>query len=226
MTECTMNREKDFRKSVKNHKMTIVKDDGVYRHLQFKTAGTNHCYFDLITVPQKLIITGDCGTWAFSRVEDMFKFFRTDESNFFYKKGKLHINAGYWSEKLLCHDRHGEPSQFCEDEFKSMVKTYFKENAPYYFEDLRGKKLKEKLSEVWEEIEMDVLGAENEYDAYRYLERFRHGNFRFQDAWEMRFRKASWGYIWNLYAIVWAIAKYDKFKTVSVTASIKPKADG
>lgn len=72
------------------HKMTVHMDNGVYRHLQFSTPGTNCYRYDLVTWPGYLSVTGDMGTWTFSRLHDMFEFFG----------GELGINTGYWAEKL------------------------------------------------------------------------------------------------------------------------------
>ena len=83
-----------FIKDVANHQMTVARNDGIYRHLKFRsTARGWNQWFDLITWPGVLTIHGDMGTWTFSRVEDMFTFFRSRDS-------ELRINADYWAEKL------------------------------------------------------------------------------------------------------------------------------
>lgn len=43
---CTVDR---FLKDAENHKMTVVRDDGVYRHLRFMKPETTSYWFDLIT---------------------------------------------------------------------------------------------------------------------------------------------------------------------------------
>src|ERR1700722_10858892 len=96
MRECT---EAQFLKDVANHKMTVLLDSGIYRHVEFKKPGRCDMWFDLITWPGCLTVRGDMGTWTFARVEDMFKFFRSNPN-------KLEINADYWSEKL-CTGVHG-----------------------------------------------------------------------------------------------------------------------
>lgn len=44
---------------LKNHKMTVLLDCGEYRHLRFKNPKTNNQYFDVITSPSRVIVTGD-----------------------------------------------------------------------------------------------------------------------------------------------------------------------
>lgn len=59
-----------------NHTMKIHRDDGIYRHLEFSRNGSNSYRFDLVTWPGYLCVTGDMGTWTFSRIADMFDFSR------------------------------------------------------------------------------------------------------------------------------------------------------
>jgi hypothetical protein len=44
------------------------------------------------------------GSWMFSRIEDMFHFFRIKLGHFGYGEKGLYINPGYWSKKLLAVD--------------------------------------------------------------------------------------------------------------------------
>lgn len=81
----------DFLNDVKNHELIIHKDDGIYRHITLRDPKTINLLFNITTFPDYLVITGDMGTITFSRVDDMFKFFRNDE---------LNINPNYWAEKI------------------------------------------------------------------------------------------------------------------------------
>jgi hypothetical protein len=82
--------EARFIKDTAEHEMTILHNDGLYRHLRFKKPGTRFYWFDLITWPGYLTIAGDMGTFTFERTEDMLTFFR----------GAGDINPQYWSEKI------------------------------------------------------------------------------------------------------------------------------
>ncbi|MFY3739344.1 hypothetical protein ACOS9E_25265, partial [Escherichia coli] len=44
------------------HRLEIIRDDGFYRHLRMKQPGTSCYYFDIITWPGYLTVTGDMGT--------------------------------------------------------------------------------------------------------------------------------------------------------------------
>src|SRR3954466_1726422 len=74
------------------HEVTVLHDDGLYRHLRFRSPDHSAYWFDLITVPGCLIFRGDGDSFVFSRTEDMFGFFRSS------REGS--INPTYWSEKL------------------------------------------------------------------------------------------------------------------------------
>lgn len=95
-----------------HHRLEILRDDGVYRHLRMQQPGTSFYYYDIITWPGYLTVTGDMGTWTFSRTRDMFRFFGAWDGQ---------INTGYWSEKLEagagCSARELLAKEFDDDEF-------------------------------------------------------------------------------------------------------------
>ncbi|HEY9410227.1 MAG TPA: hypothetical protein VIP77_11660 [Jiangellaceae bacterium] len=87
-----------FLRESSQHRMTVLHDDGLYRHLRFADprSGWGFYWFELITTPNTLIFRGDGESFVFSRLEDMFKFFRTGLG----RDGSIDINPQYWSEKL------------------------------------------------------------------------------------------------------------------------------
>lgn len=74
----------------KDHVLTVLRDDGLYRHLRVGKPGTRIYQFDLVTWPGFLYVGGDIEDYVFSRVADMFDFFG----------GSAEINRPYWAEKL------------------------------------------------------------------------------------------------------------------------------
>jgi hypothetical protein len=112
------------------HQMIVKHDDGLYRHLRFMhhhlcndavmRPGPSHYWFDLVTWPGTLTINGDCGTFVFSRVTDMFEFFRS----------KYGINPQYWAEKLQAPDPRGA-KKYSEDVFRQHVVEYVTEAIRY-----------------------------------------------------------------------------------------------
>jgi hypothetical protein len=113
--DCT---EQQFLSNVKNHTMKIIKDDDLHRHISFSNNGSNIYRFDLITWPGSLCIDGDCGTYVFRRITDMFEFFRVDDHDFNKNRdGGLSINTGYWGEKLTAIGTNAGYKEFDEDAF-------------------------------------------------------------------------------------------------------------
>jgi hypothetical protein len=89
-----------FAADVRGHKLTVLHEDGLYRHLRFQKPGTHFYWFDLITWPGCLAINGDMEGYTFSRVEDMFTFFRASSG-----WNSKTINPQYWAEKLRAASR-------------------------------------------------------------------------------------------------------------------------
>lgn len=86
---------RDFPRDTAEHRMRVVLDHGLYRHLRFRDLRTGFNWFDLITVPGALIYQGDMGGgYVFHRLEDMFAFFRGSAS-----QGQPNLH--YWSGKVV-----------------------------------------------------------------------------------------------------------------------------
>lgn len=196
MQSCTEDR---FLKDVRNHQMEIIRSDGINRHLRFRKPGTIIYGFDILTWPGHLCISGDCGTYVFRRIEDMFEFFRTG-----IKGDQLRINPGYWSEKAVSVDRHGGVKKFSADKFQESIKEYFEENSEIF--DNKGLR-----DECWKEINDRVLCCvSSAFEAYDAVQRFEYEGFTFQDFWEVDSDEYDFLFLWNLYAIVWGVRKFDE----------------
>lgn len=234
--QCTEDR---FLGDVSDHEMSVIRDDGVNRHIRFKKPGTTCYHFDLITWPGHLCIAGDCGTYVFQRTLDMFEFFRTDRER---NKGKseLHINPGYWSEKAVSVSKDGGIQQFSAELFRKVVKEYY----DHYFQDeiageeqmradaseedpLHPNEIAEleeaavKRNEVWQEIKDEVLyHADDEHQACHAAYHFEHEGFQFQDFFEHNLKEYTFHFVWNCYAIAWGIEKYDQSKVAVASEAV------
>jgi hypothetical protein len=186
-----------FLKDVAKHELKVKLDNGLYRHLMFRQPDNGHMWFEIITWPGSLAINGDMGTWSFSRVEDMFKFFRSGTP------GQLRINASYWAEKINSESRFGGPSEkFDADTFKA--------NVLFILDDYDLSAAEKK--DIKEAIEEDVFGTEDESTMRSALADFRRDGFTFSDSWEISGNAYTYHYLWCLYAIVWAIQQYDEWR--------------
>lgn len=198
----------DFLNDVQHHVMTVEHDDGVRRHLAFRDSRPDRSWlhwFEVVTWPGALCIRGDCGTYVFSMVNDMFKFFRHDGHG-----DGLYINDGYWAEKLIASDCHGRIGdgvmRFDPDEFGDAVKRRYVEHVR---QNMVG--MPDERKALRQAIEDEVLSYSDssEPEAMRAACEFEHDGFRLTDFWEVNCRSYTVQFIWSLYAISWAIRQYD-----------------
>lgn len=181
-----------FARDTAKHQMTVLHDDGLYRHLRFtsRPQGYGEYWFDLITWPGRLAMCGDVGDdYVFSRLPDMFEFFRG--------KG---INPHYWAEKLGGGRR--SVKSYSEDLLRQLVVERFVEDARYNGVPAgTGKALR-----TWV-LDEDLS---DEHAARQVLEDFAHKGYEFRDdLWEWDFHDYDSSFLWACHAIVWGIAQYD-----------------
>ncbi|PXY91377.1 hypothetical protein [Gilliamella apis] len=186
-----------FLNDVKNHELTIHKNNGVYRHLTFKNPNDCNQYFNITTFPDYLIITGDMGALVFSRLHDMFDFFRSDD---------LKINPDYWAEKIRSTSwdaRIESYSEFDTDKVKENAKIYLNK----YIQD--NNLSEDDKEDLLEEFKFEILYSEDEYEIVEAIRNFSFKDFKFDEFWESDYREFTGHYIWLCYAIVWGIKKFD-----------------
>lgn len=186
-----------FQDTISEHRLTVIHDDGLHRHLSFARPQSSDRYFNITTWPGFLCISGDMGCYVFQRTEDMFQFFRSDD---------LAINPGYWAEKLQSGPS-GAPDEITKewmpDKFQSEIERWFKDATEDWSE--------EDKAVAWEDVESEVLSeADNEWLAIYAAMEFRFEDKElFQDFWEVDCKQWKSHYLWCCYAIVWAIQQYE-----------------
>jgi hypothetical protein len=190
--------EEQVLKEISGHQMTIIRDDGLYRHVAFKKPGTSDMRFDLITWPMYLCYTGDMGTFVFQRTDDMFTFFRTSHPCQPPEDRKLIINPGYWSQKLEAVERDEGFKQYSADKVREYFTEWMAEN--------------EASTELRKAIEDDILSCADEgpQAVHNAATDFEHdGENPFQDFWEVSMDVYTSRFLWCCYAIAWGIQQYD-----------------
>ena len=194
-----------FLKSVKNHRLEIKYDTGIYRHI-ILSDGTFNMMYEIITYPRGLVFTGDMGTYVFERTNDMFMFFRTGKQ----PDGKININPVYWSEKCKSKCVTDGIEKFSPELFREAVKEY----VINYFNDADDENEK---NEILEEVEIQILSKDDStFELVAALNNFNSGGseFEFCDFWENPCTEYTCRFLWCLYAIVYAIKKYDDIRAV------------
>ncbi|QIG58769.1 hypothetical protein SEA_DATBOI_105 [Gordonia phage DatBoi] len=176
--------------STAEHRMTILRHDGLYRHIRFAKPGTGIWRFDLITWPGHLVVTGDIEDFHFSRIEDMFQFFRSRPG---------YVNPGYWAEKLR---GPVEVKKYSPELAKQMIVEDFMEQRHSLDHPTR----------VWRALRREVLEDDyvmsDEALLRKDLARFQYDGHAYTDLWEWDFRDYDFHYLVSLHAIVWGINQY------------------
>jgi hypothetical protein len=194
-----------FLRDVREHKLAIVLDQGLHRHITLGRPGSSYYRFHITTWPGHLAISGDCGSYTFARLADMFEFFR-DET------GQNIINEGYWAEKLQAVDRHGGRDELDEEVYQDAIRRDL--NAFIGQENLSLSQAKELITEARREDLFEP--PEGVDEAIRRALAFlcpvtdRHP---FNEFWDHRLTRASYRLVWCMRAIVWAIKQYDMAKS-------------
>lgn len=184
-----------FASDTATHQMTVLHDDGLYRHLRFSKSqrGYGEYWFDLITWPGCLTVRGDYGdAYTFSREPDMFPFFRADR--------RWGINPHYWAQKL---DGHRQSAmEYSEKVFRQIACELFVD-AVRFNDAPRG---------IGKAVRAEILDQDlsDEDEARKLLESFEYKGFDFGETWEFTFRDYEWSFLWACHAIVWGIGQYDK----------------
>jgi hypothetical protein len=202
-----------FARETEHHKLTILHDDGLYRHLRFmpESPRSSMYWFDLITVPGALIFQGDGESFVFRRDEDMFEFFRSNPD-----RDTLRISPDYWAEKLTSN--------------RAAVKAY----SRAVFEQRVAEALAD-AEDHWPEIAAAwKLHADDPYDYdlddegsarqaladFQYTVEGHDETFEFSDTWEWDLRDYDWWFLWACHGIVWGIAQYDAARKPIESAAV------
>lgn len=252
MADYRTNAEKEsadrFPRDTAGHELTILHDDGLYRHLRFMAPQRGAYWFDLITLPDGLIFRGDGESFVFTilRAGDLFDLFRRSRDN-----GS--INPGYWSEKLSSErDAATDYSRHLFDEEVTRDLAEAETEWPG-------------VTEAWNEHvgEWSDYNTEYESEARRALDDFEFGktytakcscgaespsyagfaaamawerkhaapsdsghqmsvepeSFRFHDTYEWDLRDYAWWFLWACHGISWGIKQYDAAKAAKQVAA-------
>lgn len=204
----------NFYKDVENHKMTVVADSGVNRHILFKQENTSNYHFSLTTWSGYLCISGDMGTYVFSRLPDMFQFFRTENGC---------VNLSYWGEKCVADSTSGgRITQWSEDKFISAIKELTQQLIS------EVEMPKEVRDDLEYEVNNEVLSrsSDGQHEAHKAAQEFIfRGLYRpFSELYEHDLDEFTPRYIWCCHAIAWGIKQYYESKKNDVIMSVEGKS--
>ena len=217
-----------FLADVKGHELTVIKDEGVYRHLRFRNPKSSNMFFDLVTWPGFLAYSGDMGCYVFARLTDMFEFFRAPPGSVVRR-----IDFNYWAQKLAAADKSDGVKKFREEKFTRKVMEYL----VGWIRENREETTKEQRRELWDEVVSQVIEASGDEGGYRKqcaAHDFRHDiysaepdiskrsprfRFEFTDFWEYDVEEYSFRFLWCCHAIQWGIGVYDALPVAQTEAT-------
>ena len=201
---------KDFAANTREHVLTLLHDDGEYRHVRFARPDSGLYRVDVVTWPYHLAVSGDLHGFVFRRLSDMFEFFRSTHAG--------HIDPGYWAEKVV--DGRERCRSWSEDLFTAQVT-----------EDLAAaEKNWPGLTEAWKEktdgwlADWDVsyeYGARSAVDNFE----FEHPDstwsnrrvWHFEDTDQWQLTDWDWHYLRSCHAVRATIAAYDATRVPAAT---------
>ncbi|MGW0034773.1 hypothetical protein ACWDXD_33770 [Streptomyces sp. NPDC003314] len=182
-----------FTQATANHRMTVLHNDDLYRHLRFMNPRSSEYWFEIVTWPGCLTIRGDVGDgYTFSRERDMFPFFRNEYGG---------INPHYWAEKL--GGGRNSVKEYSESAARQRVIEAFVD-AVRWSDAPRG---------LGKAVRAEVLNQSmyHEGEARELIDGFDFKGWTFgENTWEWDLRDYDPAFVWCCYAIAWGIARYDE----------------
>lgn len=161
------------------HIITECVEADCMRYLKIQKPGTWACGYTVTTWPGYLAIAGDLGSALFTRLPDMFEFFRSPSGS---------INPGYWAEKAVAVSRDGI-EEFDVETLRESLRDNFEEHSPG--------ELDKALTAI-----ADLSNLE-EREAIEALEPM------VSEPWELNRTQYTYQFLYLLHAIVLAIRLYD-----------------
>lgn len=190
-----------FARETAKHEMTVLLDQGLYRHLRFANPESSLYWYEITTTPGQLIFSGDGESFVFRLAPDMFEMFRrTAEVG--------GINATYWAEKC----KTGNAKSYSRERFEEYVWKQVAKGEQYYpglRDDVREEIFDSPVYDVDHEPAalMTALGYEYWLEPGKSTTGLGPFGFKYVHEWELK--DFDWWFLFACYAISDAITKYD-----------------
>jgi hypothetical protein len=234
-----------FAADAKTHKLTVHREDGVFRHIEF-TGLVGLSRIVLVTWPYNLLVAGSHGSYHFERygadTEDMFNWLRgtrPSPSSWASKLVNGRDSVTEYSRELLVAEVGERVQEALTDDWapEGLVEAVAEQILGSHLLDNEGTALQ--LVDEFQHGEQHraecSCGAGSEaFDSYSEAARWNAmthqgrgaahqvrvrqvGGFDF-DVCDWNVRKLNYHYLWTCHAMVWAVGQYDAART-AVTAS-------
>lgn len=187
-----------FQKDTATHQLTVLHEDGLYRHLRMSAPGTRWGSWDIITWPGHLATSGDSSDGlTFSRENDMIADFfgKMRGGRPYYSDGAPSIDFRYWAEKLQGNQR---------DTVRGYVHGDFVE---YVKETLTERVANARMTQ---QLADELIAEVNDLDEYEEAARewLRDHEGELPDHWENDFKDYTFHFRVACYAVNAAVQAY------------------
>lgn len=205
--------QRRFDGEVAKHQMTVLKDDGLYRHLAFRDPEHSGYWFEITTWPGHLAIDADMGSFVFARDPDMFEWFGTGTS----------MNFDYWTQKAIAVDRNNGLREHSLERFGDEVMRRVVAATRDLPQGDRQLILDDVFTEVVATEEYATQYEEGAREAildYRFRSAARPGlGFTFDPDIEWDFEEHSTHFRWACHAIKYGIRQYRGMQAAAVVTT-------
>jgi hypothetical protein len=190
-----------FQKDTANHQLTVLHEQGLYRHFRMAAPGTRWGSWDIITWPGHLATSGDIADGlTFSREPDMvLDFFgHAGGKKPYYADDAPSIDFRYWAEKLQ-GDQRDTVRAYVHEDFVAYVKQTLTERLEGgYYSRLTQQLVDELIAEVetLDETEAEARQWLNEHEP------------EVPDSWDHDFKDYTFHFQVACYAINAAVQAY------------------
>lgn len=174
-----------------NHTISVLRNDGMYRHWRCQKPGTWCMGFDIVTWPGSLCFTGDMGTYLFQRTNDMVAFMRDSCMSY-----------SYAAEKCVAHD--GRLEAWSPEVFHEVMDERLRESDDgQYTVMIAGERKQRSIATTIEDIKRAYADYESEHDAIKAMY-----ESRLWDGCDLPSCKTyTFHFLWCLHAIHWFCQK-------------------
>lgn len=189
-----------FISETRGHEMTVLHDDGMYRHLRFNNPKSGLYWYEITTTPGQLVFSGDGESFVFRVAPDMFEMIRRSAES-------GGINAQYWAEKCMT----GNARSYSRQRFEESAWKQVADAEPQYpglRDDVKEEIFDSPMFDV--DYESAALMAVLGYEYHQ--TNGPSGNrtpFRFKHIHEWDLQDFDWWFLFACHAISDAIVKYD-----------------
>lgn len=159
-----------FVEQTKDHVLTILHEDGLYRHLRMHDPRQGSMWsWQVSTIPWFLSTLGDIADgYSFSREEDMLDFFSyAGKNRRYYSDGAPSIDFRYWAEKLRGGRHSMDVKRYSAEDFLQQVREHLDENEALGVEARHDRAVKISLIKLIHQMRgLDEAASQALFDAH------------------------------------------------------------